>query len=291
MTPSRRGSEHWALPVEAAPVEVEVLIPTVGRVAELAVSLAGLAAQDDPPFGVVVADQGPGRPVASAPAVAAMLRLLRAQGRPVSMHRRTVRRGLAEQRQYLLEASSARLVLYLDDDVWLEPGALERMRRAIDRLGCGLVGQAVQGLSYLDDHRPRELEPYEEWGDAVLPERVRPGTPGHARWTLHNAANLAHLAVELGLEPGEWRAYRIAWIGGCVMFDRAALVQSGGFEFWSALPPHHAGEDVVAQWRVMERFGGAGLLPSGALHLEAATTVPDRDVDATAVVLDDATAR
>lgn len=30
----------------------------------------------------------------------------------------------------------------------------------------------------------------------------------------------------------------------------------------------------------MERFGGAGILPSGAVHLEAPTTVPVRDVDA-----------
>ena len=29
----------------------------------------------------------------------------------------------------------------------------------------------------------------------------------------------------------------------------------------------------------MERFGGAGILPSGAVHLEAPTTMPDRTVD------------
>lgn len=37
----------------------------------------------------------------------------------------------------------------------------------------------------------------------------------------HNAANLARLAADLGLAPGESRAYRVAWIGGCVM-ERAA---------------------------------------------------------------------
>jgi hypothetical protein len=31
---------------------------------------------------------------------------------------------------------------------------------------------------------------------------------------------------------------------------------------------------------VMERFGGAGIVPSGAVHLEAPTTIPVRDVDA-----------
>ncbi|HET7724314.1 MAG TPA: hypothetical protein VFK68_06720, partial [Propionibacteriaceae bacterium] len=36
----------------------------------------------------------------------------------------------------------------------------------------------------------------------------------------------------------------------------------------------------VAQARVMARYGGAGLIPSGAVHLEAPTTVPDREVEA-----------
>jgi hypothetical protein len=47
----------------------------------------------------------------------------------------------------------------------------------------------------------------------------------------------------------------------------------------------HAGEDVVAQWQVMELFGGAGILPSGAVHLESPTTVTDRRVEAYDVVL------
>lgn len=62
----------------------------------------------------------------------------------------------------------------------------------------------------------------------------------------------------------KWRAYKIAWIGGCVLYDRAALVEAGGFDFWQRLPADHAGEDVAAQQRVLARFGGAGVLPSGA---------------------------
>lgn len=76
----------------------------------------------------------------------------------------------------------------------------------------------------------------------------------------------------------------MAWIAGCVLFDRAKLVECGGFDFWADLPPEHAGEDVAAQWRVMERYGGAGVLPSGAVHLESPTTVPDRRVQATEAV-------
>jgi hypothetical protein len=35
----------------------------------------------------------------------------------------------------------------------------------------------------------------------------------------------------------------------------------------------------------MEKFGGAGILPSGAVHLESPTTVTDRRVEAYKVVL------
>jgi hypothetical protein len=50
------------------------------------------------------------------------------------------------------------------------------------------------------------------------------------------------------------------------------------------LPPDHCGEDVLVQLRVMERFGGCGLIPSGAYHMELPTTLPDREVDAPMVL-------
>jgi GT2 family glycosyltransferase len=288
---SRRWSGAWGAPIEHGPVDVDVLIPTVGRVAELAVTLAGLAAQDAPRFRIIIGDQSADDPVISHPSIRSMLLVLEAEGREVAVAHRAERRGLAEQRQFLLDQATAPYALFLDDDVWLEPGALERMHSAIVELGCGFVGEAVQGLSYLDDDRPSEREAFELWDGPVTPELVRPGTPAYERWRLHNAANLVHLAADLDLEPGEWRAYHVAWIGGCTMYDRAALIDAGGFDFWSRLPSTHAGEDVAAQWRVMERSGGAGIVPSGAVHLEAQTTVPDRRVDATEVVFDDTTSR
>lgn len=86
------------------------------------------------------------------------------------------------------------------------------------------------------------------------------------------------------MRPGEWRPYKIAWVGGRVLFDRLALLDSGGFDFWSDLPSERAGEDVGAQWRVMARHGGAGILPTGAGHLESPTTGPNREVEVTEVV-------
>lgn len=278
---SRRSSAAWSAgsPVPAD-LAIEVLIPTADRLAELTATLAGLAAQDDPPFGMRVSDQSLERPAGDAPAVAALLRVLEAQGRPVACERHLPRRGIAEQREFLLGRASAPSVLFLDDDVWLEPGALVRLHDALVTLACGFVGMAVQGLSYLGDERPREHSAFEAWGDTVTAERVRRGGAAFERWRLHNAANLVHLVRGIPVPASGWVAYKIAWIGGCVLFDRARLVETGGFSFWSRLAAEHAGEDVLAQWRVMELYGGAGILPSGAVHLEAPTTLPHREIQA-----------
>jgi GT2 family glycosyltransferase len=284
---SARWSGAWAAPRESGPpAEVDVLVPTVGRPAELATTLAGLAAQTDVDLRLVLSDQSADSDAATEPAVAAMLRVLEAQGRSVTVLAHPERRGLAEHRQFLLEHAEAPAVLFLDDDVWLEPGSIARMLDALRRLGCGFVGSAVQGLSYLADRRPHETAVFAPWDGPVVPEVVRRGTPAFDRLSLHNAANPAHVAAELDVEPGAWVPYRVAWVGACVLYDRDALEQVGGFRFWDALPPQHSGEDVVAQWRVMERFGGAGILPSGAVHLEAPTTVTDRRVDAPDVLFD-----
>ncbi|WP_026542568.1 glycosyltransferase family 2 protein [Paenarthrobacter nicotinovorans] len=281
-----KNSTRWAAPNNVSETAtMDVLIPTCDRPAEAAVTLAGLAAQSEPPFRVVMSDQSTGSPDWEHPAVAAVIRVVEAQGRSVSLFRHLPRRGLAEHRQFLLEQSTAEQCLFLDDDVWLEPGALDRLSRALNELGCGFVGMAPQGLSYLGERRPDETAGFEPWQGPVMPERIRPGTAAFNRWPLHNAANLSHLSTDLPLPPDGWVPYRVAWLGGCVLYNRHALIESGGFSFWRGLPANHAGEDVVAQWQVMERFGGAGILPSGAVHLESPTTVTDRRVEAYDVVL------
>jgi GT2 family glycosyltransferase len=257
---------------------LDVLIPTRNRAAELAVTLAGVAAQTDVAgLNVVVADQSDGAAPWHHPAVAAMLRVLRHQGRPVLTLRNLPPRGLAQQRAFLLEHARAELALSLDDDVWLEQGALARLVAAMRELGCGFVGNAVHGLSYVDDYRPGD-EPFEEWNGRVSPEELHPRSEQWQRHRLHSAANLLHLTDRLDLRPGQWRAYKVAWVGACVLYDRAKLRAAGGFDFWPTMPPIHAGEDVAAQLAVMRRFGGAGIVPSGAYHLESPTTVPDRSV-------------
>jgi len=263
--------------------EVDVLIPTCNRPVELATTLAGLAEQAHP-FGLIVSYLSDDRPSYDTPPAATMVRVLRAAGHPVVLMRHLPRRGLAEHRGALLARSRARYVLYLDDDVWLAPGTIARLHEAITELRCGLVGAPLQGLSYLEDVRPHELAPFERWAGRPEPELVEPDTPAWRRWTLHNAANPAHLA-QRHVRPGErWVAYKVAWVAGCALYDREALEAVGGFDFWRELPDMHAGEDVLVQQRVLAALGGAGILPSGAYHLESPTTVPDRRVNAFALL-------
>jgi GT2 family glycosyltransferase len=170
-------------------------------------------------------------------------------------------------------------VLFLDDDVIVEPDLVARLLQALREERCGFVGSAVIGLSHAHDVRPHQ-QAIELWEGRVQPECILPGGPEWQRHHLHSAANLWHVQRRLGLTAATQRKYKVAWVGACVLYDREKLVDCGGFDFWRELPDAHCGEDVLAQLRVMERHGGCGLIPSGAYHQELPTTVTDRRVDA-----------
>ena len=267
----------------AAAAQVDVLIPTCDRPGALAVTLTSLFAQTLGPLRIVVSDQGEQHEAQSSAEVRAVQRLLTARGHALEMHRHLPRRGLAEQRHFLLAQATAPYVLFLDDDVVLEPDLIERLLGAIREQGCGFVGSAVIGMSHVGDERPQHQR-IEFWSGSVEPETVLPDSPAWARHHLHSAANLYHLQRKLGLTRATERLYRVAWVGGCVLFDAGKLRGAGGFGFWQRLPRHHSGEDVYAQLRVMARDGGCGLIPSGAYHQELPTTVPQREVDAPRVL-------
>ena len=231
--------------------------PATGPV-ELATTLAGLAAQEHP---FDVRDQRPVRraavvatPPARDDAAGA------ARGRAPGARRWCTRRGTGSPSTgpRCWPARRRRYALFLDDDIWLEPGTLARLHEAIASCGCGLVGAAMQGVSFLDDRRPAQLRAVRAVGGPAGARADRARHPAWDRWMLHNAANPMHLAQQ-HVRPGErWVPYKIAWVAGCVLFDRAALDAVGGFDFWPELPAAHCGEDVVAQRRVMApvRRGG-----------------------------------
>lgn len=258
---------------------IDVLVPTCDRPAALAVTLATLGAQDWPRLRIVVADQSEGDSALGRPEVVAVLRYLRARGRKLLTWRHLPRRGMAEQRAFLLAQARSPYCLFVDDDVMLEPDLLTRLHRAIAEQGCGFVGSAVHGLSYHGQVRPQE-ECMDVWQGKLEPETVAPDSPAWERHRLHSAANLFHVQTRMRLAEKAGGVYRVAWVGGCVLFDTAKLRAAGGFDFWPQLPPDHCGEDVAAQLRVMARYGGCGIVPSGAYHMEMRTTVAQRRVDA-----------
>lgn len=263
---------------------LDVLIPTYRRPAALAVTLAGLAAQSLPAFRVVVSDQSEDGESTAAAEVQAVVRLLRARGRPVELHRHLPRRGLAEHRQYLLDQATAPYALFLDDDVLCEPDVLARLLRVIEQQRCGFVGAPLIGLSHVDDVRPHQ-QVIEVWDGPVEPEVVEPDGPEWARHHLHSAANVWHVQNRLGATDDAPVVYKVAWVGGCVLYDVGRLRDVGGFGFWRDLPQEHCGEDVLAQLRVMARYGGCGVLPSGAYHQQLPTTVENRTYDAPRVLV------
>ena len=108
-------------------MNIDVLVPTRDRPAELAVTLSGLAVQDGPLGRVIVSDQSDAQPSFDAAPVQAMASQLGRQGVPVEFGRHLPRRGLAEHRDFLLGQATGPYVLFLDDDVWLRPGTLSLM--------------------------------------------------------------------------------------------------------------------------------------------------------------------
>lgn len=264
---------------------VDVLIPTCGRKTGLAVVLTSLLGQTFTDFDVIISDQtADDAPYLDSIEIMTLRQALERRGHRVSCHRHLPRRGLAEQRQFLLEQSAAPYVHYLDDDVLFDPPVLGRMLGVLQHEGCGFVGCAATGLSLLHDVRPHQQQ-IELWHGPVSPE---PFTPENlpAVWMRHlvnNAANPLHLEDRL-VRGDEVLRYKIAWVGGAnVLFDRAKLLDVGGFSWWSRLPPQHAGEEVVVQFLLIRKYGGCAILPSGTYHLGLPTTVEDRTHNAVAL--------
>src|SRR3954453_17886190 len=171
---------------------VDVLIPTCRRKTGLAVVLTSLLGQTFTDFNVIVSDQTDDGNYLDSIEIRTLVQALRRRGHHVELHRHLPRRGLAEQRQFLLEQSRAPYVHYLDDDVLLDPPVLGRMLEVIQREQCGFVGAAATGLQYLDDVRPHQ-QGIEVWEGPVVPEPFSPETVPWDRHLVNNAANPLHL--------------------------------------------------------------------------------------------------
>lgn len=261
---------------------IDVLIPTCNRKTGLAMVLTSLLGQRWTDFDVVVSDQtDEGADYLDSIEVHTAVQALRWRGHRVTLHRHLPRRGMAEQRHFLLEQSQAPFAHFLDDDVLLDPAVMARMLATLQAEGCGFVDCAATSLDHLHDVRPQQQR-IEIWQGPVRPEPITPDTLVLIwdRHLVNNAANSLHLEQLLAVGDTPLR-YKVAWIGGAnVLYDRAKLLSVGGFGWWERLPPGHAGEEVVVQLLLMRKYGGCGLLPSGTYHLGLPTNVLDRQRNA-----------
>ena len=260
---------------------IDVLIPTYRRKTGLAIVLTSLLAQTFTDFDVIISDQtdDAGTYLESIE-IQTLVQALKWHGHQVVLHRHLPQRGMAEQRNFLVEQSCASYVHFLDDDVLLDPPVMERMLRVLQAERCGFVGCAATGLSYLEDVRSHQQH-IELWTGPVQPELFEPNSIPWDRHMVNNAANPLHLEHQL-VKGGRVVRYKVAWVGGAnILYDRAKLLDVGGFSWWHRLPPVHAGEEVVVQFLLIRKYGGCGILPSGTYHLGLPTNVEDRRCNAT----------
>ncbi len=259
--------------------EITILIPTYERTDALLATLTCLANQTYQQFDIVISDQSESDEVMENKTLQTVYRLLESHGCSVTILKNLPRHGLAQQRHFLLSKSKSPFSLFLDDDLLLESYVFQNMISVMNKEKCGFVGCAPIGLSFSDDFRPEE-EHIEFWNEQVKPEKIVVKGEKWNRFRLHNAANILHVAQKLNLDPANPLTYKIAWVGGCVLYDTKKLSECGEFSFWNYLPNEHAGEDVLVQLRMMDRFGGCGIIPSGVYHQELPTTIIDRSVNA-----------
>lgn len=256
--------------------KIEILIPTYNRPEGLAITLTSLIYQSYRNFSIIISDQSDSEETLDEPYLLTVFRILEAHKIEVKVLRHLPRQGMAEQRQFLLDQSLSRYVLNLDDDVILERNVLKNLAITLKGERCGFVGASVIGLSYLNVVRVYE-EKIEYWQNHVKPEKVIPGSKKWQRYKLHSGANLYH--IEQKLPQKRIKKYKVSWISGCVLYDRSKLIDVGGFNLWGKLPQFSVGEDVETQLRLMEKYGGCGILPSGVYHQELPTTLPIRLVN------------
>ena len=259
---------------------IDVLIPTYHRKTGLAIVLTSLLNQTFTDFDVFISDQtADGDTYLESIEIQTLVQALKWHGHQVMLHRHLPQRGMAEQRNFLVEQSRAPFVHFLDDDVLLDPPVMERMLRVLQAERCGFVGCAATGLGYLEDVRSHQ-QGIELWTGPVAPEPFEPDSIPWDRHMVNNAANPLHLEQQL-VKGGRVVRYKVAWVGGAnILYDRAKLLDVGGFSWWHRLPPVHAGEEVVVQFLLIRKYGGCGILPSGTYHLGLPTNVEDRRCNA-----------
>ncbi len=107
-------------------MKVSVLIPTFNRLTALIATLTALTAQNFTDFEVVVADQSDSF-IGNDGVITTLQRIFNLHQTPLKVLQNLPKKGIAQQRQFLLNQSKSKYSLYLDDDIILEKDVLSRI--------------------------------------------------------------------------------------------------------------------------------------------------------------------
>jgi GT2 family glycosyltransferase len=175
-------------------MRVSVLIPTLGREKELIDTIDALDAQTILPDEIIVVDQ-------NVPRLERVDKHLASNSRVKHLHFET--KGVSLNYNRALKAAGGDIVLFLDDDVLLDPRLIEMHLRAYNK-DPGLAGVAGR---------------VEQPSGDLLPERVRVVGAYH-RWSGRITARFnAVRSCEVSIVPG-----------GNMSFRRESLLRADGFD-------------------------------------------------------------
>jgi hypothetical protein len=251
---------------------VDVLIPTAGSAASLGATLSSLANQRYPSFRVMATR--PPLDAADEPELSGLAGVLEAGGHSVRFVDAQAAGRDGGRAQALLDHAAAECVLVVDDGIFLEADLLGRLVSGLRASGGAFLGSSVVDLRFRDEHRPDE-EVIEFWDGPVRPEEIGVDSRAWVRRKVHRGANLQHLRERLPRTRD--RLYHVADIGGCVLYDTAKLRSVGGFhphDDHGRRPSMPLSTTSATQLRLLGRYGGAGLFPSGAYRLTPTTLEP-----------------
>jgi GT2 family glycosyltransferase len=219
---------------EAGSATCSVLIATLGRPDVLTRALASIADSDIAPAEVVIVDGDPARGAESA------ARTVTSSPCPVRYVASAP--GLTHQRNVALEEATGDVVLFIDDDARLEPGALGRLVAAYgDPAVVGVTGKVVEPASNRRGGKTSRLR-------HLLPGGGTDGTFtrfGYPR-------RLVDEDVERDVE----------FMAGCFMSARTSLARKVGFD--ERLPGYGLAEDEDFSYR-LSRLGRIRYLPEAVV--------------------------
>jgi len=238
-------------------VSFSVCIATCSRPQELTRCLAALRRQSEPPDEIVISDAG------GDEATRELIESCRRRNESVIVHCPTPRRALPWQRWWAFQHSGGKFVLFLDDDIRLDPSAFALLRQAYAQFDD--VAGAGFAITYERSPHAATAANHARRARWLGITGARPGsiTPGG-------------ITIDLPVAPDPSSAIDVDWLsGGAMSFRRDVLDAIGALEGLFELYDARIGkaEDAILSSRA--RAHGRLLLIPGphAVHppLDAAT--------------------